>query len=302
MAGENRGVTPEPGWGIGRKVVLFSAGALAVVVLFLLLLCQVAGIHSMSDVAAYRGMRRQHFPPIWKALALRRIRKGQSVESLVKKHPPRYREDAGAYTGLDYCWRGLGAPELTLLAKNGKLIAAGASSRKWRHVFFEAPEKGESFARASMRFKQRKELETGAYRIHHAITNNQDVFLSDRVKRRRAPGPPPEFKKIMEQLKKSYGSTYRQGFPSTHKELAVELTEVLSGPLAPGTILTFPKGKCQDAHLDEPETVFLALPGRDAISYMTVPKAALDWYQSLTPEQIEKLEARWSGKLAKHPK
>ena len=88
--------------------------------------------------------------------------------------------------------------------------------------------------------------------------------------------------------------------PLTTKKLTVEVKEVLSGNLNPGATLTFPERTCDDADLAKAETVFVCVfvstQAQDETLYATVPRSALDWYQSLTPEQIQELEARRSDK------
>jgi len=302
MAREKATAPVRPERRIGRKVVLISAGALAAVALFLLILCQVAGIHSMSDVVAYRAMWRGHYHPIWKDLALRRIKKGDTVESVLRKRPMVYREDAGFYTSLAYFTRGLGPRDVILIARDGKLVAAKARGNGWQHVFFESPEHGEPFGQAWMRFRKQRELEANAYKIHCAVTAGQDVFRSDHVERRQVPGPAPEDKEMLEQLKEIYGDRYVKAYgPAMHEELAVEVTEVLYGDLDPGTTLMYRETY---RALQTSEKVFLHFEDDRALSphapgepaNLTVSKSALEWYQSLTPEQIQALVPRWSGR------
>ena len=154
-----------------------------------------------------------------------------------------------------------------------------------------------------MRFRKQRELEANAYKIHCAVTAGQDVFRSDHVERRQVPGPAPEDKEMLEQLKEIYGDRYVTAAPgpATHEELAVEVTEVVYGELEPGTILMYRETY---RALQTSEKVFLHFEDDRALSphapgepaNLTVSRAALEWYQSLTPEQIEKLVARWSGR------
>jgi hypothetical protein len=66
----------------------------------------------------------------------------------------------------------------------------------------------------------------------------------------------------------------------------------------PGTVLRFAGDECVGAGLDGPETVFLHGKDSRILSphsqggqlYMTVSRSALDWHQSLTADQIKKLE------------
>ena len=283
-----------------KRIALLISGGLAVCVLLLVFACHFVGIHSTRDIVAYRAMWRDRYHPIWKDLALRRIKRGDDVESLLKKHTPPGRADAGPYTKLVYVWGGA-YRRLTVMSKNGKLIAAVAGAATWRHVFFEAPEQGESSDQAQRNYLNRLRLECDAYRIHHAIAAGRDVFLSDHVERREAPGMAPGAKQdneMMRQLREIYGDRYIQFVTGAREELVVEATEVLAGDLEPGTTLTFPKGACDDADLAEPQTVFLSRPRQAEIEYMTVPRSTLEWYQSLTQDQIQEFEARWSARQA----
>jgi len=304
MAEEQNNVAPEPPRSIRRKLLHFIVGALTLLVLLGVLFCHHAGIRSTSDVVAYRVMHREHFPPIWKDLARGRIKKGDSVESVLQRAAPWHREDAGSYTSLAWFTRGLGQREVTVIAKNGKVIAARASKQPWQHVFFESPEEGETFGHAWIKFREQRELEADAYKIHRAVTTGQDIFLSDHVERREVPAPAPAAEQdpeMMRQLREIYGERYMQLMTASREELAVEVTEVLSGDLQRGTVLMF-----EDTYrtVDEKGDVFLHFDD-DRMLYShargepynrIVSRSALDWYQSLTPEQIQELEARWSGK------
>ena len=303
MAGEDRDVTVAPKRIIQRKTVLIIAGGLAVLLLLLILLCHFVGIRSASDMVAYHQMWREQYPPIWKDLALRRIKKGDHIETLLKKHAPLWRNDAGPYTELRYA-ASTAHPGLTVMAKEGKLIAAAASGGRWRHIFFEAPEQGESFAQAETNYLNRLHLESDAYKIHRAIAGGQDIFRSQHIERSQVPNTDPGYNEMMKQLQEIYGERYLQSMGAMQVELTVEVNEVLYGNLEPGTILNFPGDECDEADIEEPETVFLHFEDGGMIFahaageplYMTVPKSALEWYQSLTPEQIQDLESRWSAK------
>ena len=82
MAEECADIGTESHQRIGKKVAFVIASGLAVVVLLLVLLCYVAGIRSTTDVVAYRAMWRERYHPIWKDLALRRVKKGDDVALL----------------------------------------------------------------------------------------------------------------------------------------------------------------------------------------------------------------------------
>lgn len=295
MAGEDRDTAVAPNRRIRRKTVLILASVLTAVVLLLILLCHFVGIRSTSDIVAYRAMRREHYHPIWKDLALGWVKRGDDVESLVKKYTPLWRNDAGAYTKLVYT-QGGADPGLTVMAKDGKLILAVAGAATWQHVFFDAPGQMESYAQAHSEYRKQLRLDKDAYRIHCAVTTGQDVFLSDHIEPRDLLDNSASDAEMMKQLAEIYGKRYVQRVPVTTEELTVEVKEVLYGDFTPGATLTFPKGRCDDADLNEPETVFLSTKTQGETLYTTVPRSALDWYQSLTPEQIQGIVARWSAK------
>jgi len=281
------------------KVAIGVAALLIVLALAALLLCSFFGIHSRRDILGYRMMMHEHYHPIWKDLAWRRIKKGDSLESLLQRHPALGREDYGPYTNLRYGeWTSFDG--LNVLAKEGKLIAATAWSCTWRHIFFEAPEEEEALRAVYSAYVQQKRLESQAFRIHRVITGGQDVFFARLIERREVPDHSSYSQEMMEQLKEIYGQEYLDT-ALTRPELTVEVTKVVYGDLQVGAVLTFAGDDCGDALRGEPEPMFLHLddmrliyhpqyPAREL--YTTVPRKALDWYQSLTAEQVKDLEAR----------
>jgi hypothetical protein len=283
--------------GRGKRVVAIVGGLLVVFLLVVVSSCWFFGIHSTRDLRAYAAMADGDFHPVWKDLAWRRICKGDSVESLVQRHPPLRREDFGSYTQLYYA-RPFNS--LVIVAKKGRLIHARAGSCTWEHIFFTAPEEEAALGHAWTEYAHQLILEGQAYRIHRTITSGQDVFLSRRVQRTQVhddpndPRYPPE---TMQQMREVYGQAYLDKF-WTHLELTVEVNEVLSGGLRPGTVLKFRGNNCDDADLNGPETIFLHVKdsrllwshSKGGEAYATVPRKALDRYRSLTPEEIKKLE------------
>lgn len=299
MSGEDRGLTLEPQRRWRRKIVLIIAVALAVVALLLAFLCHFTGIHSARDIVAYRAMAREHYHPVCKDLALGRIRKGDDVEKLLQRHSPSHLERFGIYANLSYSPHG-SFNTLTIVAKNSRLILARAGSCTWRHTFFNTPQEETAFACARREYREQMQLEEDAYKIHRAIALGQDVFLSDHVERREVPDTSPSAKEMMAQLKAIYGDRYIHSVAMTQGELTVEIKDVLYGDLEPGAILKFPGDECDKADLDDPETVFLHFEDGGTMFehaqgeplYITVPKRALDWYESLTDDQIKAFEAR----------
>jgi hypothetical protein len=173
-------------------------------------------------------------------------------------------------------------------------------------VFFTTPKEEAAVGQAWTEYAHQLILETQAYHIHRTIMTGQDVFLSRRVQRSQVRADPNDAKysaEIMQQLREIYGQAYLDQFMN-HLVLTVEVNEVLSGVLQPGTVLKFRGDNCDDADLNEPETVFLHVKDSRLLwsrsqggeTYATVPRKALDWYRSLTPEEVKKLEAlRESG-------
>jgi len=108
-----------------RKATITGTGLLILLTLAVVRPCGWLGIRSRMDVMGYRAMMQEHCPPSWKDLACRRIRKGDSLDSLLQRHPPMWREDFGPYVHLscimppDFNW-----PEIA--AKDGRLIDAQA--------------------------------------------------------------------------------------------------------------------------------------------------------------------------------
>jgi hypothetical protein len=252
------------------------------------------------DVTAYRMMMKEDFHPVWKDLALRRIKKGDSIASVLAKHRPWRREDFSPYTALYY------EPplySLTILAKDGVLISAEAGSRCWHHVFFTTPEEEDGVSRTYTEHVKRERVKTHAYRIHRAVTCGQDVFISGRVKRTEIPYDLPE--EQAEQYREVYGAD----FVPTRLRLTAEVTKVLHGDLKPGTTLEFPGTNCGGVDPNAPETIFLHFDDAQMLYshspfwspgelYLTVRREALEWYQSLSPEQVREFETRCERELA----
>jgi hypothetical protein len=286
-------------WRPDKRASTVLGAALIVFALAVASLCCFLGVQTRADVIGYYEMARGNFHPIWKDLALGRIRKGDNLESVLQKHRPTRREDFGPYTSL--CYVGPGSSDtLQIKAKKGRLIYAQAGGCGWEHVFFAAPEEEAAFGQACTEYWRQMKLEWQAYQIHRVITTGQDVFLSRRVQCAQVhddpndPRYPPE---IMQQMREVYGQAYLDKF-WTHLELTVEVNEVLSGGLRPGTVLKFRGNNCEDADLDGPETVFLHVQdsrllwshSKGGEAYTTVPREALGWYLFLTPEEVKKLE------------
>jgi len=280
---------------------MLSRAAIAVDGLFVLLtfaaifLCGRLGIHSRKDVLAYQAMIREHYDPVWKDLAWRRIRKGDPIETVLQRHPPLRRDDFPPYTELRYNEIG-SLNGLAIRAKDGKLISAGAGSHTWTHFFFHSPKEEEAFDKAYSAYVEQRLLESQAFEIHQVIKGGQDVFLARVINS----GGRDYSGEVLRELREIYGQAYLVSAGLIEPELTVEVTSVLYGDLEVGAILTFPGENCDLGEPGEPEPVFLHVDDRRLLnpqneareSYSAVPRKALDWHQSLTPNQLQELETR----------
>ena len=290
--------------------LMVAAVGLVMLVLAGVLLCRFLGIRSGQDLMAYRAMTGEHFHPVWKDLALRRIRKGDDLAETIRRHPPLSREDFESYTVLFYSASGV-LNNLQITAANGVLIDARATSCTWwKHVFFESPMHERAFSRAWSQHMEQKLLEIDADLIHRVILARQDVFIARQVKRREVADDPNSAysQEMIRQYEELYGRNYakQMGFRALMRtELTVEVSNVLHGDLKPGVMLTFFDEECSEADLAEPQTVFLHVEDSRTIHphseggelYLTVPGKALEWYESLTPDQIKDFEARCLARM-----
>jgi hypothetical protein len=275
------------GW---KKWLARGMGVVFAFVLIIICLCIFFGIKSKQDVAGYLNMIAEDFHPIWKDLALRRIKKGDSIESVLKKYSPVLRLDFPPYINVQFekPFKGIG-----ITAKNGKLISAGAGSCCWEHTFFDTPEENEQLDTAYAAYMKRVTLENYAYRVHLAKTNGQDVFISRQIQHSEVPA---------KELSNKYNVPVE-----TNRELTAEVTQVVYGNFKEGDILSFPGENCRESDTNEPEVVFIHSNDSRIIYsnsngfdiFTTVLKKALDWYQSLNDEQIKELVDRV---IARRPK
>lgn len=297
MAEESQDVATRPHGRKLKRVVLGAAGTLGAVLLLAFLVCRFLGIRSPEDVTAYRQMAREHYHPIWKDLALRRIKRGDDLEDLLGKHTPRRRGNAGPYAELVFT-EGGAYPGLTVMAKDGKLIAAVAGAATWHHVFFDGTGP-ESFDQVYPKYRQQRELESVAYMIHCAITAGQDVFVPGRFAQRDVPDDSPGLAEMTNKLKEIYGDRYVQRRPPMRREHIVEVDTVLYGDLEPGTPLVLTRSPIT---VEGHDNIFLHVEddrlvspyGQGNPATFAVPRAVLAWYQALTPDQKREFELRWS--------
>jgi len=118
--------------------VRISACLAVVLLLALLACCGYFGIYRWRDVIAYGGMAAE-CDPVWKELALRRVRQGDPVSKLTEIREPSWVLEYGPYQQLEYGFEPgyLSLTGITVYAKEGKLLTAIAWSCTWDHVFFE---------------------------------------------------------------------------------------------------------------------------------------------------------------------
>lgn len=92
-------------------------------------------IWGISDFEAYQGMRAECHP-VWRDLHFGRIQAGDDIEKVILATRPLKIERYGDYVRLSYqaghCFTGV-----LIIAKNGKLVYAGAGSCGWKKYFFD---------------------------------------------------------------------------------------------------------------------------------------------------------------------
>jgi len=278
-----------PGRRRWKRFLIPAAWIFASYVLVIIFLCAFFDVRCLRDVKAYRCMMRRPPHPIWKDLALRRIHNRSDLTQTIKKHPPTKCEEYGPYTLLSYS-EGGSIDTVCVIATGGVLVYADAfgydpSSRycvRWGYVFFSDPTHVRLFEQARERHLDQVRLKQDAWLIHRAIAAGQDVVLCRQIERRESDGEPGYDDETMRMYEQIYGRDALTSMLGLRCELTVEISQSLSGDLKPGTQLTLSVEKCSQDDLAEPELVFLH--GEEGEPYVLVPKKALEWYQSLTPD------------------
>jgi hypothetical protein len=111
---------------------------------------------------------------------------------------------------------------------------------------------------------------------------------------------------MLSEMEELYGLDYMKqifgpDYPKlTRREYATEVTKVLHGDLEVGTILRFSENECGGFDPNQSGIIFLRFEDSRMIYrhsqggevYVTVPKHTLEWYESLTEEQVDELVAR----------
>jgi hypothetical protein len=118
---------------------LWMVAVLECVLLAALAACWHHRIWSYKDYLIYSEIRRY---PVGDDLWLGRVRAGQDLEELTARHPPHRVEQMGPFTVLTYysVWplppKSLPFEALEIVAKDGRLVSAGAASCTWQKEFF----------------------------------------------------------------------------------------------------------------------------------------------------------------------
>ena len=287
-----------PGRRRWKRFLIPAAWIFASYVLVIIFLCAFFDVRCLSDLWAYRCMMEGPLHPAWKDLALRRIHKGSDLAQIVRERPPMKRQEYGPYTLLSSCEAGKPGNTLYFVATGGELVCAEAAgfwrigSRwgRWGYVFFSDPTHVRLFEEARERHLDQVRLEQDAWLIHRAIAAGQDVVLCRQIERRESDGEPGYDDETMRMYEQIYGRDALTSMLGLRCELTVEISQSLSGDLKPGTQLTLSVDRCSQDDLAEPELVFLH--GEEGEPYVLVPKKALEWYQSLTPDAVKHFEAR----------
>jgi hypothetical protein len=306
-----------------KRFLIPAAWILAAQILVVAFLCAFFDVRCVDDLWAYRCMMKGPLHPIWKDLALRRIHKGSDLSQIVRKYPHMKQELWEPYTVLSYPEAGETDNRPRVIATRGVLVYADVSgfwysgflnpgSRwgRWDYVFFSDPAHDDAMREAYRRHLGQVRLEKQAWWIHRAIATGQDVFLSSRIECREADASSTSRidAEMLRQYEQIYGKEMarQMGFCEA-TNVTAEVSKVLSGDLELGTLLTFSAHDCNEADLAEAEPVILhvydlsiILPNskKGGERYLTVPRRALEWYQSRTPEQIKDFDARCTAREA----
>jgi hypothetical protein len=249
-----------------KKVIIALVTGFGGLILLCFALCIFFRIHSYEDILAYSYMKNMH--PIWKDLACRRFVKGDDINDVIAVYPPLWEMKYPPYHRINY-EHPASMEGLTLTAKNGRLISAAAGGDCWEFNFFTSPEEDEEHAKAHSAYWENCQLERELYRLHRTILDGNNVFVSEHI------------------TEVNFPSTSFPGYLET--ELTVEVSEVISGDLQPGSHVRVLKGPL--AHLDDSRVVFAATT-RAQGNYTTVSLNALKIYQSYDDEKKRALEEK----------
>jgi hypothetical protein len=102
----------------------------------------VRGITNARDLKAYFGMAVECHP-VWKDLALQRIREGQPVDEVIAATKPVYVVRHGRFVELGY-QEPLSFTAVQIIAMDGGLVRACTASCTWDYIFFDSMADGET--------------------------------------------------------------------------------------------------------------------------------------------------------------
>jgi hypothetical protein len=115
-----------------RRMLISAVSA----VVLLLGACWFFGVWRPRDITGYLIMSRECHP-VWKDLALRRMRAGHSLENLIARTAPARVERFGRYAMVNY-QSGLALTGVTVVARDGRLVSGEAWSCTFHHTFFNS--------------------------------------------------------------------------------------------------------------------------------------------------------------------
>jgi hypothetical protein len=123
-------------WLFSRRWFKIAAALLVLLAAALLGCASYFRVLTWRDVKVYRAMSRECHP-VWQDLHWGRIQPGQAVETVIAQTKPLRVHRFTNFTELSY-QEGLSFTGVTIIARDGKLVAAAAWSCTWHRVFFDA--------------------------------------------------------------------------------------------------------------------------------------------------------------------
>jgi hypothetical protein len=124
---------------LAKSRLRWIVGCAALAAIFVAGVSTYFGVRGQKDLVGYAEMSRG-FHPVWKDLALRRIKAGDAAAELTVRHPPPVTVEYGNYAEYEFQIASPGyisLSSLRIIAKDGRLILAEAGSCTWDHTFFE---------------------------------------------------------------------------------------------------------------------------------------------------------------------
>jgi hypothetical protein len=116
-----------------RLLFIVSASIVLCTACCLLGVCWYSGIWTRQQYVVHREMSRECHP-VWRDLWHGRVAPGDKLDKLFLRTQPERVEQYGRFTKVRY--QG-GFTALGMIAKNGRLVRAGAASCTWQHTFFD---------------------------------------------------------------------------------------------------------------------------------------------------------------------